>query len=363
MHPDETRLRALRRELYRRFPARPLLYWADLGASVALAWLAGVLALRAPAPWGLAAIVVGALAVYRAAYFVHEVAHVRRALPGFEAAWNLTVGAWVGMPSYMVMAHVDHHRLDTYGTALDPEYEPVAAWGRARLLSSVAVMPLLPPLLAVRALLLVPISWVVPTWRRVLQARLSTLQTNPLYVRPAAGLRGVRVVLQEVACLVVLGGAGLSIAVGTLPWRAALVWWAMAALALTLNQVRKLFAHAYDSGGGAMSFSAQVADSTTVDGGWLAAVTHPVGTRFHALHHLAPSLPYHALGAAHRWLRAAGVPASYHRTRRHGFGDGCRRLWARAAARDRAARRHDRRPEGDRRDWTARPAAGSQRDT
>jgi len=132
----------------------------------------------------------------------------------------------------------------------------------------------------------------------------------------------------------------------------------MTGLALTVNQVRTLFAHAYDGGGSSMSLAAQVADSTTVDGGWLAALTHPVGTRFHALHHLAPSLPYHALGAAHRWLLAARAPAAYGRTARSGFTDGCRRLWARAAARDRAAWRHDQRPEGDRRTWTPGRAPG-----
>ena len=40
----------------------------------------------------------------------------------------------------------------------------------------------------------------------------------------------------------------------------------------------------------------------------------PVGLRYHALHHLLPSLPYHALGTAHRRLSAAfGEEASYHK--------------------------------------------------
>ncbi len=363
---DETRLRALRRDLYRRFPVRPRIYFADLTASVVVAWGAGVLGTLLPLPWALPAMVVGALAIYRAAYFVHEIAHVRRALPGFEPAWNLAVGSLLGMPSYMVMAHVDHHRLDTYGTALDPEYEPVARWGRARLVASLATMPLLPPLLALRAVVLVPFSWLCRPWRRVLHARLSTLQTNPLYVRPLSTLRGPAVVLQEVWAAVVLGGAVALLVAGVVPWRAALVWWAMTALALTVNQARTLFAHAYENDGDAMSLAAQVGDSTTVAGGWLAALTHPVGTRFHALHHLAPSLPYHALGAAHRSMVAARAPAAYHRTVRRGFCDGFVRLWSRAAptaAPERAARRHDQRPEGDRRDWTAGRAADMRADT
>ena len=31
----------------------------------------------------------------------------------------------------------------------------------------------------------------------------------------------------------------------------------------------------------------------------------PVGLRYHALHHLLPSLPYHSLGEAHRRLMAS----------------------------------------------------------
>lgn len=40
----------------------------------------------------------------------------------------------------------------------------------------------------------------------------------------------------------------------------------------------------------------------------------PVGLRYHALHHLLPSLPYHALGEAHRRISAALTPDSpYHK--------------------------------------------------
>jgi len=35
-----------------------------------------------------------------------------------------------------------------------------------------------------------------------------------------------------------------------------------------------------------------------------------VGLRYHALHHLMPSLPYHSLGEAHRRLRVHLEPGS-----------------------------------------------------
>jgi fatty acid desaturase len=47
--------------------------------------------------------------------------------------------------------------------------------------------------------------------------------------------------------------------------------------------------------------------------GFLPALWAPVGLRYHALHHLIPSVPYHALGEAHRRL-VAQLPAgtTYH---------------------------------------------------
>ena len=47
--------------------------------------------------------------------------------------------------------------------------------------------------------------------------------------------------------------------------------------------------------------------------GLWAGLWAPVGLRYHALHHLLPSMPYHSLGEAHRRLKQA-LPADsqYH---------------------------------------------------
>jgi fatty acid desaturase len=54
-----------------------------------------------------------------------------------------------------------------------------------------------------------------------------------------------------------------------------------------------------------MTVTAQYLDSVNVPPpGLLAELWAPVGLRYHALHHLLPSLPYHSLPEAHRRLAA-----------------------------------------------------------
>ncbi len=51
-----------------------------------------------------------------------------------------------------------------------------------------------------------------------------------------------------------------------------------------------------------MNHLEQMDDSFNVMGGVLSEPLFPVGTRYHALHHLFPTLPYHNLGIAHQRL-------------------------------------------------------------
>jgi fatty acid desaturase len=67
----------------------------------------------------------------------------------------------------------------------------------------------------------------------------------------------------------------------------------------------------WENEGEAMTVTGQYLDSVNVQSP-LAALWAPVGLRFHALHHLMPSLPYHALPEAHRRISAQlGTGSTY----------------------------------------------------
>ena len=104
------------------------------------------------------------------------------------------------------------------------------------------------------------------------------------------------------------------VATGMIPLRAFAIFLAVASGVAVLNQVRTLVAHLWENDGDPISVTAQYLDTVNVPPpGLLPALWAPVGLRYHALHHLLPGVPYHALGEAHRRL-AAGLPqtSAYH---------------------------------------------------
>jgi fatty acid desaturase len=92
-------------------------------------------------------------------------------------------------------------------------------------------------------------------------------------------------------------------------------------LAAVLNQLRTLVAHLWENEGEAMTVTAQYLDSVNVPPpGPVPALWAPVGLRYHALHHLLPSMPYHSLAEAHRRLSAhLGTDTTYARASHPGL--------------------------------------------
>jgi fatty acid desaturase len=298
------------------FP-RPEIYWPDMLASAALGYAAVAGAILAPQP--LVAVLCGlvaALALYRALLFIHELTHIHRnALPGFRLAWNVLVGIPVLMPSLMYEnVHTLHHARTRYGTAEDPEYLPLALMKWWSLPVFVLTALLLPVALLVRSAVLVPLGAVIPPLRQLVWQRMSALAINPEFRRaPAEGSFARLVFWQELGATA--WAWALIAASAAWGWRALLIWLAIVSLGALFNQVRTLVAHLWENEGDAMTVTGQFLDSVNVPppGRW-AALWAPVGLRYHALHHLLPSTPYHSLAEAHRRLHAhLGTVGTYTR--------------------------------------------------
>jgi len=287
--------------------ARPGIYWPDMLGSAAIGYAALAGAILAGNAWLAAACgLVAVLALYRALLFIHEISHLHRnALPGFRTAWNVLVGIPMLTPSFMYEAvHTLHHARTRYGTADDPEYLPLALMKPWSLPAFILIALLAPPALVIRFAVLTPLGAVVPKLRTFVWERFSALAINPAFRRrPAEGELKRRFFWQEVGAS---AWAMLLVAsVFVLGWRPLLVALAVFSLVALLNQLRTLVAHLWENEGEAMTVTAQYLDSVNVPPpAPLAVLWAPVGLRYHALHHLMPSMPYHSLGEAHRRLRA-----------------------------------------------------------
>ena len=194
------------------------------------------------------------------------------------------------------------------------------------------------PILGVaRFLLLTLLTWFHPRLRHIIYQRASSLVIDTSCIRPAATRNVLWIIrFQEVCCFLWCFGIAAvpRVFFGQWPIPFVIHAYLTGVAIISINTIRTLGSHRWSNDGEEMTFVEQMLDS--VDYPHRAPITElwgPVGTRFHALHHLFPSLPYHAMPAAHRRLTAQ-LPSDspYRLTQRVTLFGALRELWQQAGA-------------------------------
>ena len=296
---------------------RPLVYWLDLIGSV-VAVHVGLL-LSGPLLQGhliiaIAGFALAVLALYRASYFNHEIAHQSRRLPGFELVWNLLVGIPLQIPSFLYSDHRNHHSVQSFATEYDAEYFAPRFRGIRGAAALLACSFLLPFAYAARFALIAPAAWLVPSIRTWADTRVSSIGLIGLSSRaPPGDSERWQWRVQEVACFCYLAVSLAGLITGILPFELVLRFYAVVVCVLALHGVRIMAGHRYEADANARSLMDQLLDSFNFPQNFLTRMIMPVGFHLHALHHIFPSLPYHNMEEAHRRILAA-LPADspYH---------------------------------------------------
>ena len=336
-------IREARRVVQDLFEPDARVYWADFLISITIAYVAYglVAALPAFSVWQVAAYVVACLAIYRAALFTHELVHLKgERFLAFRFVWNALCGVPFLMPSFTYYTHVAHHSRKHYGTTEDGEYLPLGAepaWHLATYLTQPFYLPLAALL---RFAVFSPIAWASPGFRRFVRQRMSSMIMDPSYVRPLPTEKELRYWrVQEVACFVFAMSILALLLTGALPWTFLLQAYAIGVGVLGINHIRTMGAHRFTHTGEELSFVDQLLDSVNYPNhAILSELWAPVGLRFHALHHLFPSMPYHSLAEAHRRLmRELPADSPYRQTVSPGLTHTLYQLWRNARAASRAA--------------------------
>jgi fatty acid desaturase len=306
-------------------------YFADLLLCAGLGWPAFVYAVlpgAAPAPSRMLAFFAAVLLLYRTLGFIHEIFH-QQGMKGFRHVWHAVSGIPLLIPFLLYLPiHQGHHNKATYGTKEDGEYDQFHGRAGSASAKLFALNLALPLALWVRFAVLTPLSAVQPAIREKMIPEFVHMALRMPFRAPALkeSARAEALVVEWWCCAWAWALVAAAVFAG---WQWLAAWALLVICIATLNTIRALGGtHLYVEETQGRDARGQLLDSLNVDSrGPLTLLLCPVGLRFHALHHVAPYLPYHALPKAHRRLMEQ-LPAGseYHQVTVGSIAEGIGRL-------------------------------------
>lgn len=299
---------------------KPWIYWRDTFIGATIAYTSATIFLAAPAfsPLQCVSFVFAVFWLYRIGSMVHEVAHLGgHELTGFKVAWNILVGVPTLTPStFFTGHHRDHHTQRVYGTPQDPEYViNVCERGNALQFACYFLFVAIFPLLVFVRFLIAPLTFIHPRVREYVLRHWSAFTFNWRYERPLGRLNRPVFAALELLCSLRALAIPAAVLLGLTPWSRMFQLYLLGATVVTLNQLRQMADHHFESQGDKLSMADHILDSCNYVGRdpltWL---LFPMAIQYHALHHLFPSMPYHNLAGAHSYLMRTLPSQSPYRT-------------------------------------------------
>jgi fatty acid desaturase len=301
------------------FRVSPVRYWFDFLLSITLAYSTATLYLMPSellkvfpdfsAPLWVVRLAMFPLAVfwlYRLGSLIHEVCHLgHHEMRVFKVLWNLTVGIVTLSPSpFFTRHHRDHHSQRMYGTPEDPEYiVNVFQPGSAASIAFYVLLIVAFPLIVFLRFFLAPLSFLHPKLREWTLTNASALTMNWRYHRKVSNFDRWAITSVELLCFVRAALIPAWVLLGFADWTRLPLLYSLGLGVLVLNQLRLLADHHFETDGQPFELDEHIIDScnyTSHD--FFTWLFFPFSIRYHALHHLFPSLPYHNLKGAHKYL-------------------------------------------------------------
>jgi fatty acid desaturase len=314
------------------FQVSPVRYWADFLISLVAAYLAAWVYLSFPfGSWQqVAAFPLAAFWLYRMGSLIHEVCHLgAHEMQYFKLAWNALGGVMTLTPSpFFTRHHRDHHSRRLYGTPEDPEYVAnVMEGGNPASIIGYAIHVLMFPGLVFLRFLLAPLSFIHPTVREWTLRKASSLTLNRRYDRKLTPADRRAIFVAEIPCFLRALMIPMLVLLGLNHWTRMPLLYALAVATVILNQLRQLADHHFEGDGSRVDIESHILDSCNfTSNDPLTLLFFPFSIRYHALHHLFPSMPYHNLKRAHEHLVATlPVDSPYHSLDRPGWWSVARR--------------------------------------
>ncbi len=318
------------------FQVRGWIFWGDMCFSAITGWTCLALSIAASSiPIKIVLIGIAAIFVYRAMVFTHEIVHLRKGeLPGFRIAWHLLCGIPMLAPNFLYRrVHLTHHNKNHYSTKRDGEYVPFKKSHALKALLFVCSGISIPLVSVFRFCILSPAYWIHPKARQLVEVYGSAMGIKVVIQRepPANSKERLEWTGYELACFALIVTIGSLTYRGVLPISTIACWYALVCLVVTMNAIRAICCtHLYiHEKGIPVELREQIEDSVNLgSSSLLAVILCPVGTRYHCLHHIFPTIPYHAAKEAHQRLMKSVPTDSFYKDREiKSLFEGWKQVW------------------------------------